>query len=61
MEVTSDEMEKEYQNIAARNRISLPEVKRYYRNPQNSRDLKDSLMRTKVMKFIKDKVKIKEV
>ncbi len=61
VEVTSDEMEKEYQNIAARNRISLPEVKRYYRNPQNSRDLKDSLMRTKVMKFIKDKVKIKEV
>ena len=60
-EVSNDELEKEFKQIAEINRISLPEVRKYYLNPDNKQGLVDSLTRVKIIDFLKNKIKIKEV
>ncbi|MCK4835855.1 MAG: trigger factor [Candidatus Aminicenantes bacterium] len=59
--ISSDELEKEYKSIAEKNNFPLAEVRKYYMNSQEKDRLKESLLRVRVMSFIKEKIKIKEV
>jgi len=61
IEVSNEDLEKEYEAVAERAKAPLKEIKKYYRVPKNSQQLKETLLRMKVMDFIKEKVKIKEV
>jgi len=61
IEVSNDELEKEYKLIAERNNFPLAEVRKYYLNSDEKEKLKESLLRVKLMSFIKEKAKIKEV
>jgi trigger factor len=60
-EVTNDDLEKEYKNVAEKNKYPLAEVRRYYSNKDARAKLKDTLLRMKILDFIKEKIKIKEV
>ncbi|MCP5049627.1 MAG: trigger factor [bacterium] len=61
LEITSDDLEKEYKKIAATHNVAVKEVRKAYMQKESSQQLKESLMKTKVMDFLKEKVKIKEV
>lgn len=61
LEVNSDDLEKQYKSIAEQNNLPLKEVRKFYMNKENAQNLKDSLLREKVMDLIKGKVTIKEV
>lgn len=61
IEVSNDELENEYKLIAERNNFPLAEVRKYYLNSDEKEKLKESLLRVKLMNFIKEKAKIKEV
>jgi trigger factor len=58
--VGSDELEKQYKSIAEKNNLPLKEVRKFYMNKENAQNLKDTLLREKVMDLIKGKVTIKE-
>lgn len=60
-EINNDEVEKEYKLIAEKNKLPLTEVRRYYIGSKKVNELKDSLLNIKVLNFLKEKVKIKEV
>lgn len=61
LEVTSDDLEKQYKSIAKQNNLPVKEVRKYYINKENAESLKDSLLREKVIDLVKGKVAIKEV
>jgi trigger factor len=61
LEVTSDDLEKQYKSIAEQNNLPVKEVRKFYMNKENAENLKDSLLREKVIDLIKGKVTIKEV
>ena len=61
IEISNDEMELEYKSIAEKNNFPLAEVRKYYMNSKEKERLKESLLRVKVMNFIRGKIKIKEV
>jgi trigger factor len=61
LEVSSDDLEKQYKNIAEKNNLPVKEVRKFYMNKENAQNLKDTLLREKVMDLIKGKVEIKEV
>jgi trigger factor len=61
MEISNDELEKEYKLIAENNKFPLAEVRKYYMNSGEKEKLKDALLRTKVMNFLREKIKIREV
>ncbi len=61
LEVSSDDLEKQYKSIAEQNNLPVKEVRKFYMNKENAENLKDSLLREKVMDLIKGKVTIKEV
>ncbi|MFC2146829.1 hypothetical protein ACFLRT_05645, partial [Acidobacteriota bacterium] len=58
--VSSDELEKQYKSIAEKNNLPVKEVRKFYINKENAQNLKDTLLREKVMDLIKGKVTIKE-
>ena len=60
-EVPSEDLEKEYKNIAEKNKVNIAEVRRFYSSAEKKSELKDSIVRMKVMDFLKEKIKIKEV
>ncbi len=60
-EINNDEVEKEYKIIAEKNKLPLSEVRRYYIGSKKVNELKDSLLDIKIVNFLKEKVKIKEV
>ncbi len=60
-EISNEEVEKEYKLIAEKNKLPLTEVRRYYIGSKKVNELKDSLLDIKIVKFLKEKVKIKEV
>jgi trigger factor len=60
-EVNNDEVEKEYKQIAEQNKLPLIEVRKYYMGSNKINELKESLLNIKIMNFLKEKVKIKEV
>ena len=61
LEVTGDDLEKQYKSIAEKNHLPLKEVRKFYMNKEQAQDLKDTLLRDKVLDLIKGKVTIKEV
>ncbi len=60
-EATSEELEKEYKGIAEANNVPVKEVRKYYLQKENAQKLREALLKNKVMDFLKEKVKIKEV
>jgi len=60
-EVTNDDLEKEYKSVAEKNKYPLAEVRRYYSNKDAKAKLQDTLLRLKILNFLKEKIKIKEV
>lgn len=61
MDVTNDDMEAEYQKLAAVNHIDSKQVKKYYQEPQQREQLKDVLLKRKVLDYLKETVTVKEV
>jgi trigger factor len=61
MDVTQDDLEAEYQKLAAANNIDSKQVKKYYQDPQQRDQLKDVLLKRKVLDFLKLSVKVEEV
>lgn len=61
LDVTGDDLEKQYKSIAEQSKLDLKEVRKFYMNKEQAQDLKDSLLRQKVLDLIKGKVTIKEV
>lgn len=62
LEVGSEDLEKEYKKMAEKNNFPVKEVRKYYLNSKKDlQNLKESLLNVKVMGFLKEKVKIKEV
>lgn len=61
LKVTSEDLENEYKNIAARNHLEVKEVRNYYLKAENKDYLEDSISSGKVVDLLKEKIKIKEV
>lgn len=61
VEVSNDELENEYKNIAERNHVPLKDVRKYYMNKEQSQQLKEAILRDKVNKLLKEKVKVVEI
>jgi len=61
IEVSSDDVEKEYRRVAEANKVPLGDVRKYYMKKENKDRLKDSLLRVKVFDFLREKIKVKEV
>jgi trigger factor len=61
LEVGSEDLEKEYKTIAEQNNVPVKEVRKFYMQKENAQNLKEVLMKNKVMDFLKENVKIKEV
>jgi trigger factor len=61
IDVSSEDIEKEYVHLAKHNSLPEKEIKRYYEEQKKLDELKDHLLNVKLNEFIKDKIKIKEV
>ncbi len=62
IDVTADDLQKEYQQLAAQYGLPEREVKRYYEEDEARLEpFKDQLLDAKVIAFVKEKVKVKEV
>lgn len=61
IKVSNEEIEEEYKKIAEINKVPIPEVRKFYLNHEKKRDLEESMLRIKVIDFLKTKIKIKEV
>lgn len=59
IEATADELEKEYKNMAERNKLPVKEIRKYYMKKENAETLKDYVVKTKVTGLIKEKIKVK--
>ena len=61
IEVSKDDIEKEYAHLARHNSLPEKEIRKYYEEDKKLDELKDHLLNVKINEFIKDKIKIKEV
>jgi len=61
IDVTDDDIEKEYAHLARHNSLPEKEIKKYYAEQKKLDELKDHLLNVKLNEFIKEKIKIKEV
>lgn len=61
VEVSADDIEKEYKVMAEQHNAPLKEIRKAYMNKENAQNLKDGLQKKKVMDLLKEMVKIKEV
>lgn len=61
LKVTSEDLENEYKDIAARNHLEVKEVRNYYSKAENKEYLEESLISNKVVNLLKEKIKVKEV
>ncbi len=61
IEVTSDEIEKEFKSISDINNIDIKDVRKYYSSKENRESLKNSILSRKSVDILRKKVKIKEV
>jgi len=61
IEVTNEDIEKEYTHLAKHNSLPEKEIKKYYEEQKKLDELKDHLLNVKLNEFIKGKIKIKEV
>ncbi len=61
IEVSNEDIEKEYAHLAQHNSLPEKEIRKYYQEHKKVDELKDHLLNVKINEFIKDKIKIKEV
>ncbi len=61
LKVTSEDLEKQYKSIAERNHLEFKEVRNFYMKPENKGYLEESLISSKVVDLLKEKIKVKEV
>jgi len=61
IDVTNEDIEKEYAHLAKHNSLPEKEIKKYYQEHKKLDELKDHLLNVKLNEFIKEKIKIKEV
>ena len=61
IKVPSDEIQEEMKKIADANKVDVVKVRQYYSNAEKRKELEDSLIRMKVMDFMKEKISFKEV
>jgi len=59
--VSQSDLDAEYQKIADANGADVKQVKKYYQENQYREQLKDILLKRKVIDFLKEKVTVKEV
>jgi trigger factor len=61
IEVSNEDIEKEYAHLAKHNSLPEKEIKKYYEEQKKLDELKDHLLNVKLNEFIREKIKIKEV
>jgi trigger factor len=61
IDVSNEDIEKEYAHLAKHNSLPEKEIKKYYAEQNKLDELKDHLLNVKLNEFIKEKIKIKEV
>jgi trigger factor len=61
IEVSNEDIEKEYTHLAKHNSLPEKEIKKYYEEQKKLDELKDYILNVKLNEFIKEKIKIKEV
>ena len=61
IDVSKEDIEKEYVHLAKHNSLPEKEIKKYYEEQKKLDELKDHLLNVKLNEFIKEKIKIKEV
>ncbi|MEI6613315.1 MAG: trigger factor [Chrysiogenales bacterium] len=61
IDVTSEDIEKEYAHLARHNSLPEKEIEKYYEEQKKLDELKNHLLNVKLNEFIKEKIKIKEV
>jgi trigger factor len=61
LEVSPEDMEKEYAELAKRNGLPEKEIKKYYAEQKRQEELKDHLLNVKINGLIKEKIRVKEV
>jgi len=59
MSVVPDELEQEYRSIAEKNNAPVKEVRKYYMKKENAEQMKEHLLKAKVMDLLKEKVNVK--
>ncbi|MCX6556121.1 MAG: trigger factor, partial [Candidatus Aminicenantes bacterium] len=61
VDVSAEDIEKEYAHLAKHNSLPEKEIRKYYQDHKKLDELKDHLLNVKLNEFIKEKIKIKEV
>jgi len=61
IEVSGQDLEKEYAHLALHHSLPEKEIRKYYSEEKKAAELKDHLLNLKINEFIKEKIKIKEV
>ncbi len=61
IEIVQEDIDREYRHLAEHNHLAEKDVRKYYGDKEKLEQLKDQLMDAKVIRWIKEKVKIKEV
>lgn len=61
IEIAQGDIDQEYRHLAEHNHLAEKDVRKYYGDKEKLEQLKDQLMDAKVIRWIKEKVKIKEV
>lgn len=61
IEISGDDIETEYRHLAGHHNLPEKDVRKYYSDKEKLEQLKDQLLDAKVIQWIKDRVKIKEV
>jgi trigger factor len=61
LSVNNDDLEKEYKLAAEAHNVDIKEVRKHYMKSEHMEQLKETLIRRKVMNLLKEKIKIKEV
>ncbi len=61
IEVSNDDLEKEYRQMADKTKYPLGEIRKYYANSEQKEKLKDTLLNRKLLDFLREKIQVKEV
>ena len=61
IDVSDQDLEKEYAHLAQHHSLPEKEIRKYYSEEKKAAELKDHLLNVKINEFIKEKIKIKEV
>lgn len=61
VEVSNDDLENEYKEIASKNNFPVAEIRKFYSNSDHKNKLKDNILSRKMVELLKEKISIKEV